>query len=86
MGQEERICKMEQRLNRASAAVMRLSAALDEYEAALQDIAALDAYYGSEQWQQDLADIHLSIHPANGAGLLSNPSLYWRFNIENRMR
>ena len=30
--------------------------------------------------------IHLSIHPANGAGLLSNPQLYWRFNIEKRMR
>ena len=51
-----RIRQMEQRLNRAVAAVKRLTAALDKYEAVLVDITALDEYYGSELWRQDLAD------------------------------
>ena len=51
-----RIRLMERRLNRAVAAVKRLEAALDKYEAAQEDITALDEYYGSELWRQDLAD------------------------------
>ena len=51
-----RIRLMERRLNRAVAAVKRLTAALDKYEAVLVDITALDEYYGSELWRQDLAD------------------------------
>ena len=51
-----RIRLMERRLNRAVAAVKRLTAALDKYEAVLEDITALDEYYGSELWRQDLAD------------------------------
>lgn len=51
-----RIRKMERRLNRAVAAVKRLTAALDKYEAVQEDIVALDEYYGSELWRQDLAD------------------------------
>ena len=51
-----RIRQMEQRLNRAVAVVKRLTAALDKYEAVLVDITALDEYYGSELWRQDLAD------------------------------
>lgn len=30
--------------------------------------------------------IHLSIQPAKGDGLLSNPQLYWRFNIEKQTK
>ena len=51
-----RIRQMERRLNRAVAAVKRLEAALDKYEAVQEDIAVLDEYYGSELWRQDLAD------------------------------
>ena len=51
-----RIRLMERRLNRAVAAVKRLTAALDKYEAVLVDITALDEYYGSELWRQDFAD------------------------------
>lgn len=56
MEQTDRIKQMEQRFERAAAAVMELSAALDKYEAAQEDIKALDAYYGSEEWKQDFAD------------------------------
>ena len=53
MTQTERIKGMEQRLDRASAAVMRLSAALDDYAEAQEDIRALEAYYGSDEWKQE---------------------------------
>lgn len=51
-----RIRKMERRLNRALSAMKRLELALEKYEAAQDDIAALDEYYGSDLWKQDLAD------------------------------
>ena len=51
-----RIRQMERRLDKALAAVKRLTAALDKYEAVQEDIAVLDEYYGSELWRQDLAD------------------------------
>ena len=51
-----RIRKMERHLNRALAAVKRLSIAFDKWEDAQQSIAALDKYYGSEEWRQDYAD------------------------------
>ena len=47
---------MEQRLERAAAAVMTLSAALDRYEEIQGDISALNEYYGSKEWKQDYAD------------------------------
>ena len=50
-----RIRQMERRLNRATAAVKRLEAALDKWEAAQEAIAALDEYYGSDLWKQDFA-------------------------------
>ena len=59
-----RIRKMDRRLNQALAAVKRLELALEKYEAAQDDIAALGEYYGSDLWKQDLAD--------DEAGRLSN--------------
>lgn len=51
-----RIRQMERRLDKALAVVKRLEAALDKYQAVQEDIVALDEYYGSELWRQDLAD------------------------------
>ena len=51
-----RIRQMERRLNRATAAVKRLEAALAKWEAAQEAIAALGEYYGSDLWKQDFAD------------------------------
>ena len=51
-----RIRQMERRLDKALAAVKRLEAALDKYQAVQEDIVPLDEYYGSELWRQDLAD------------------------------
>ena len=51
MEQIERIRKMEERLNHASQVVMKLSAVLDDYVETLEDIRALESYYGSEVWK-----------------------------------
>lgn len=51
MEQIERIKKMEERLNRSSRVVEKLSAALDDYIETLEDIRALESYYGSEVWK-----------------------------------
>jgi hypothetical protein len=50
MEQIERIQKIEKRLGRASQVMKNLSAALDDYVDALEDIRALESYYGSEEW------------------------------------
>lgn len=56
MNKIERIKRMEQHLDRASQAVMKLSAALDNYEAAQEAIRQLSAYYDSDDWKKDFAD------------------------------
>lgn len=55
MTQTERIREMEQLLDVASAALQQLSAAVDGYTAAQEAISKLSAYYGSQEWKQDLA-------------------------------
>ena len=77
MEQIERIRQMELRLERSAAAVMELSAALDKYEAALEDIKALDAYYSSEEWKQDYADDEAARLPAGfKRGVLSEDGIW----------
>jgi len=62
MEQIDRVRRMEARLRAAEKAVRTLSDALDIWAAAAEDIRALDAYYGSEEWRRDRA--------ADEAGLL----------------
>ena len=57
MEQIERIMQMERCLDRASQAVMHLSAALDD-----DALRQLNDYYGSDTWKQDFS--------ADSAGLL----------------
>ena len=72
-----RIRQMERRLNRASAAVKRLEAALDKWEAAQEAIAALNEYYGSDLWKQDLADDEAGRLPADlKRGVLSEDGIW----------
>ena len=56
MEQIERIRRMESHLDCAMEAAKTLSDALDKYEAAQDAMAALSAYYGSDEWRQDFAD------------------------------
>ena len=75
--QIERIKEMEGRLERAAAAVMDLSAALDKYEAVQEDIKALRKYYDSRQWKQDYADDEAGRLPADlKRGVLSEDGIW----------
>jgi hypothetical protein len=68
---------MERRLNRALAAVKRLSTALDKWQEVEADIAALNEYYGSDVWKQDLADDEAGLLPADlKRGVLSEDGIW----------
>ena len=75
---------MELRLDRASAAVMELSAALDRYEDAQEAIASLEAYYGSDEWRKDFADDEAGRIPQDlKRGVLSEDAV-WNLLSDNR--
>ena len=84
MEQTERIRQMELRMNRLAKAMKKLSAALDKYEAALaqyeavqEDIAALKAYYGSEEWKKDFHDDEMGLLPPDlKRGVLSEDGIW----------
>ena len=64
-------------MERAAKAVMELSAALENYEAIQEDIAALEQYYGSEVWKQDYADDEAELLPADlKRGVLSEDGIW----------
>lgn len=72
-----RIRQMERRLDRALLAVKRLSTALDKWEAIQEDIAALDKYYGSDEWKHDFADDEAGLLPADlKRGVLSEDAIW----------
>ena len=84
MEQIVRIQEMEQHMNRASAAVMELSAALDKYVEAQQAIAVLNDYYGSDVWKQDFADDEAGRLPQDlRRGVLSEDGI-WNLLADNR--
>lgn len=77
MEQTERIKEMEQRMNRASMAVMGLSAALDQFEAAKNDIDTLNTYYGSSEWKEDFDTDQQNLLPKDlKRGVLSEDGLW----------
>ena len=77
MEQIERIKQMELRLERAAAVVMEMSATLDMYEAALEDIKTLDEYYSSDEWKQDFADDEVGFLPKDlKRGVLSEDGIW----------
>ena len=77
MEQIERIKTMEQHLDRASQAVIRLSAALDDYAEAQASIRELRAYFGSDDWKQDFADDEQALLPKDlKRGVLSEDGIW----------
>lgn len=77
MEQIERIKQMELRLERAAAVVMEMSATMDMYEAALEDIKTLDEYYSSDEWKQDFADDEAGLLPKDlKRGVLSEDGIW----------
>ena len=84
MEQIERIKQMELRLDRASSAVMDLSAALEKYNEAQDDISQLDSYYTSDEWKQDFAaDEAGELPPSLRRGVLSEDAI-WNVLSDNR--
>ena len=77
MEQIERFMTMEQHLDRASQAVIRLSAALDDYAETQEAIRELSAYYGSNDWKQDYADDEQGLLPNDPKrGVLSEDAIW----------
>ncbi len=77
MEQIERIKQMELHLDRASSAVMQLSAALDNYIDVQESISVLDEYYSSDDWKQDYADDEAGLLPPNlRRGVLSEDAVW----------
>lgn len=72
-----RIRQMERRLDRAVAAVKRLSAALDKYEAVREDITSLDKYYSSDEWRKDFEDDEAGLLPVRlKRGVLTEDAIW----------
>ena len=81
-----RIRQMERRLDRALLAVKRLSTALDKWEAVQEDIAALDKYYGSDEWHRDREDDAAGKLPGDlRRGVLSEDALYDTLSEADRL-
>ena len=84
MKQIDRISEMERHMERASAAVMELSAALDKYEEAQESISALSDYYDSDDWKRDFADDEVGRLSAGlKRGVLSEDGI-WNLLDDNR--
>ena len=82
--QLQRIRLMERHLVRAASALKRLSSALDKYEEAKADIAALASYYGSDDWKQDFADDEAGLLPKDlKRGVLSEDGI-WNLLEDNK--
>ena len=80
----ERITQMEHRLDRATAAVEALETAIEQYKAAQDDLAALDAYLGSPEWHADRNDDEAGRLPAGlRRGVLSEDAI-WNLLERNR--
>ncbi len=77
MKRTERIEMMEQALDASSAAVKKLSEAMDEYERAQKAIKSLFDYYGSVLWMQDYeADEAGKLPEDLPRGVLSEDAVY----------
>ena len=82
--QTKRIRQMERHLKHASAALKRLSSALDKYEEAKADIAALASYYVSDDWKQDFAADEAGLLPKDlKRGVLSEDGI-WNLIEDNK--
>ena len=72
-----RIRQMERRFRAVSAAMKRLNAALDKWEAVQDDITALNGYYGSQEWRKDFEDDEAGLLPEDlKRGVLSEDGLW----------
>ena len=77
MNRIDRIRSMEQKMDRAAAAITAADKALDDYILALDDIRALAAYYAGEAWMKDFAADEAGKLPADlKRGVLSEDGIF----------
>ena len=77
MTQIERITEMEKRLNRCTAAVAALNAALTEYQASLGDMRKLGDYLIGKNWIRDFEADEAGLLPADlPRGVLTEDGIY----------
>ena len=77
MEQWERVEAMEENCIQAAAALTTLEAALNQTQAALPGLRALNAYLGSPKWHQDRADDEAGAFPPElRRGVLSEDAIY----------
>ena len=77
MNQIERITHYETILNTAKSALSEYEAAKERLLALTDQIGELDAYYGSDEWKQDLADDEKGLLPSDlPRGVLSEDGIY----------
>ena len=82
-----RIRQMERRYRAVTAAMKRLNAALDKWEAVQDDIAALSGYYGSQEWRKDFEDDEAGLLPEDlKRGVLSEDGLWNLLDSSKELR
>lgn len=81
----ERIKQMEERFDRVSDAVTKLSEALEAYRSVQDELLILNSYYGSDEWKQDFADDEAGLLPKDlKRGVLSEDGV-WDVMSENQV-
>lgn len=87
MKQIERIKQMEERFERASKAIKKLSSALDNYAEVQEDLAALSKYYGSKDWKKDFNDDEAGRLPQDlKRGVLSEDGIWNLLEANKELR
>ena len=77
MEQSERIRHFEAMLDRIGPALDALESALDGFDAVQEDVRALSAYYGSDEWNEDYdADAAGQLPAGLKRGVLSEDGIY----------
>ena len=77
MEQIERIKRMEEKLDRAIAAIRAMEDAVEDYQAAAGDIRDLDEYLSGKEWRADFdADENGLLPPGLKRGVLSEDGIY----------
>lgn len=76
---------MEERFDRVSDAVTKLSEALEAYRSEQDELSLLNSYYGSDEWKQDFADDEAGRLPKDlKRGVLSEDGV-WDVLSENQV-
>lgn len=87
MEQLERIKRMEEILDRSTAALATLSDGLDQYQAILPELQTLCEYYEGGLWMQDYdADCAGKLPPNLKRGVLSEDAVYNLLSEHERLK